>query len=103
MKHAPKGWNTHEDHLTLQLECQDFKRAIALLNTIGDIAEKQNHHPDLAVKDYNHLYVSITTHDKGGLTDKDYKLAQAITDLLDYYEEKENIELHGRSDDDSSV
>ena len=42
MKHAPKGWNTHEDHLTLQLECQDFKRAIALLNTIGDIAEKQN-------------------------------------------------------------
>jgi 4a-hydroxytetrahydrobiopterin dehydratase len=98
MKQAPHGWNQQNDHLTLQLACQDFKRAVALLNTIGDIAEKQNHHPDLAIKDYNHLYVSITTHDKGGLTDKDYTLAQAITDLLDYYEQKEDTELNGRKE-----
>ena len=103
MTTAPNGWNRTDNHLTRQVECKDFKQAIERLNAIGDIAEKQNHHPDLAIRDYNNLFISITTHEKGGLTEKNYKLAQAITDLLDYYEQKEDIEVNGRSDDDSSI
>lgn len=93
MKQAPNGWITENNRLTLQLTCKDFKHAIALLNAIGDIAEKQNHHPDITIKDYNQLSISITTHDKGGLTDNDYELAQAITALIGQNDQKAEIEL----------
>jgi len=83
MKQTPERWNKREKQLSLELKCKDFKQAIALLVSIGDIAEGHNHHPDVAIKNYNLVFVAITTHDAGTLTDKDYRLAQSITDFLD--------------------
>ena len=81
----------------LALKCKDFIHAIAMLNSFGDIAERLQHHPDLGIRNYNEVFVSTTTHDADGLTEKDYKLAQEITDLIEYKETKLKIETEGRS------
>lgn len=96
MQKIPKGWSKRENTLVLELKCPDFMRTLALLNAVADIAESMNHHPDLGIRNYNELIVSTTTHDAGGLTEKDYKLAQEITDLIEYQEDKHHIEEYGR-------
>ncbi len=96
MTQLPKGWSEKDNKLFLAIKCGDFKHALAFLNSIGDIAEKQQHHPDLGVRNYNEVFVSTTTHDADGLTEKDYKLAQEITNLINYQDEKHHIETHGR-------
>lgn len=78
----PNGWTKKDDKLLFAVKCKDFKHALALLNSIGDIAEKQQHHPDLGIRNYKEVFVSTTTHDKGGLTEKDYVLAQEISSFI---------------------
>jgi 4a-hydroxytetrahydrobiopterin dehydratase len=92
----PNGWSKKEGKLLLAIKCSDFKHALALLNSIGDIAERLQHHPDLGVRNYNEVFVSTFTHDANGLTEKDYNLAQEITDLIEYQDRKKQIETHGR-------
>ena len=96
MHKTPRGWTKRDETLVLELKCPDFMRTLALLNSVADIAESLQHHPDLGIRNYNELIVSTTTHDKGGLTDKDYKLAEEINDLINYQEEKNRIETTGR-------
>ena len=82
----PRGWNQEGSKLLLTVKCKDFKHALALINSIGNIAEKHGHHPDLSIRNYNELFASTTTHDVGELTEKDYPLAQEIADLIDHQE-----------------
>lgn len=97
MSKTPNGWSKDGEHLVLVMKCPDFMRGLALLNSVADIAESLGHHPDLSLRNYNELIVSTTTHDAGKLTDKDYALAQEITDLIEYQEEKDHIQLNGRA------
>lgn len=92
----PDGWVKEEGRLVLMIKGADFMRTLALLNAVGDIAQSHNHHPDLAIRNYNELIVSTTTHDAGSLTEKDYKLAQEITDLISSQEKNQHKERHGR-------
>lgn len=96
MQSIPTGWTKRNNALVLELKCPDFMRTLALLNAVADIAESLGHHPDLGIRNYNELIVSTTTHDTGGLTDKDYKLAKEVSDLIEYQEKKYDIELNGR-------
>ena len=96
MINTPTGWSEKDGKLLLALKCKDFKHAIAMLNSFGDIAESLNHHPDLGIRNYNEVFVSTTTHDSEGLTEKDYKLAQEISDLIEYKDTKLKIETEGR-------
>jgi len=52
----------------------NFKEALAFVNQVGELAEKSNHHPDITIN-YNKVTLSLTTHDAGGLTTKDFDLA----------------------------
>lgn len=56
----------------------DFKNALNFVNKIAEIAEQEQHHPDIKIHDYNKVEVKSTTHDKGKLTQKDFKLAKKI-------------------------
>jgi len=58
----------------------DFASALALANRIGAAAERQGHHPDLEVS-WGKLRVTLSTHDVGGLSQKDFALAAAIVAL----------------------
>lgn len=96
MSHTPKGWTKRGDKLLLVLQCSDFKHALAVFNSVADIAEKLQHHPDIGIKNYNELIISTTTHSVNGLTQKDYALAAEVNSLLDYQARKVRTESHGR-------
>lgn len=57
---------------------KDFRGAIAFVNAVADLAEDADHHPDLLIHGYNKVTVTLTTHDAGGLTQRDFLLAAQI-------------------------
>jgi 4a-hydroxytetrahydrobiopterin dehydratase len=59
-------------------ELTDFNEAIDFVNKIREIAEGEGHHPDLRIYDYNKVEVKLSTHSAGGLTEKDFKVAEEI-------------------------
>lgn len=82
MKKLPEYWSERDGKLFAVFNCKDFKHALALLNSIGDIAEKQQHHPDVGIRNYREVFVSTVTHEVNKVTEKDYRLAYSINDLL---------------------
>ena len=97
MSKIPNGWSKKNEKLLLLLRCDDFMHAVALFNSVAGIAQKQQHHPDIGIRNYNELLITTTTHSAGKLTEKDYTLAQEISDLIDYQAEKQHIEDNGRN------
>lgn len=77
------GWSRGGIHITRRVQTEDFAAALELVNGIGRLAEEQNHHPDVCIKNYDQVHLSVTTHDAGGLTDRDFKLARAINELVE--------------------
>ncbi len=59
---------------------KSYSKNIQFVNAIAWIANKKNHHPDLEVT-FNKCVVKITTHDEGGISEKDFELAHAIESL----------------------
>jgi 4a-hydroxytetrahydrobiopterin dehydratase len=67
-------------HLKKSYVFDNFAQSMALANRIADIAEQQNHHPDLLVR-WGELGIEIFTHAVGGLTESDFILAAKIDRL----------------------
>ncbi len=59
---------------------KNFSQALEFLNKVGDIAEKQNHHPDISMG-WGYLHIKYTTHDIGGLSQKDFLAAKTVDRL----------------------
>lgn len=74
------GWQQAGSTLQSTKVFDGFPAAIAFLNQLIEPAEAAGHHPDLTVS-YNKVTVSLTTHDAGGLTQKDFDLAAQINRL----------------------
>lgn len=75
-------WNLAENNqmLSRHIELNTFAEALTLVNTIGEIAEKQGHHPDINFG-WGYVEIYLTTHDIGQVSEKDITLAQAIDTL----------------------
>jgi 4a-hydroxytetrahydrobiopterin dehydratase len=71
---ALPGWKIEEQVLVKTFKFKDFRAALHFVNRVGDVAEETNHHPDIDIR-YNRVRLSLTTHDAGGLTGKDFDLA----------------------------
>ncbi len=52
----------------------DFVAAMKFVTAIADAAEKDQHHPDILIR-YNKVTLTLATHDAGGITERDFKLA----------------------------
>jgi 4a-hydroxytetrahydrobiopterin dehydratase len=74
------GWQIEEGELTRTFSFKDFVAALALVNRVGEQAEKAGHHPDIDIR-YNKVRLGLVTHDAGGLTAKDFNLATVIDRL----------------------
>ena len=75
-----EGWLVEEKELRTTRQFKNFIEAISFVNKIVEPAEAAGHHPDLAIS-YNKVTITLTTHDAGGLTLKDFDLALAISKL----------------------
>ena len=73
-------WNELNNTITKTFEFNSYLDGIDFVNEVANLAEQENHHPDIKIV-YCKVTISLTTHDVGGLTDKDYKLAKLIDDL----------------------
>ena len=72
-----KGWKQVGDTIQKQFTLANFKDAMFFVNTVAGLAEKAGHHPDITVN-YNRVTLSLSTHDAGGLTRKDFDVAKQI-------------------------
>ena len=74
------GWNHKDNALQVSYEFDDFKDAFTAMTRIAFEAEKLQHHPNWS-NVYNNLEIELTTHDEGGVTKKDFELAELIDEL----------------------
>lgn len=76
-------WRLRADGLAIerQFQFRDFSEAFAFMARVALIAEKHDHHPEWS-NVYNRVAITLTTHDAGGLSERDVKMARAI-DRLD--------------------
>jgi len=74
------NWCLLDGKLIRDYEFPDFVQAIAFVNRIAELAEQQNHHPDLDVR-YNKVRLALVTHDASGITRNDTSLAAQIDAL----------------------
>ena len=76
-----ENWNFKEGGIEKDFLFKDFTQAMGFIIKVGLQAEKMNHHPEL-FSVYNKVKIRLTTHDQGGLTDKDFQLATLIESVL---------------------
>ena len=73
-------WTFEDGHLCRTYKTRKWPETLMLLNAIGYLAEKADHHPDMAAS-YASLGIRLMTHSAGGITDKDFDLAGKIEAL----------------------
>jgi 4a-hydroxytetrahydrobiopterin dehydratase len=74
-------WTLADGRLVRMITTRDFRSALELVTRIADPADAMNHHPDVAIH-WNEVTLSLWTHDSGGLTARDIRLAAAIDRIL---------------------
>ena len=74
------GWDLQGETITKTFAFPHFAAAIGFVASVGVLAEKAFHHPDIDIR-YSRVKLSLTTHDQGGLTRKDTSLAARIDKL----------------------
>jgi 4a-hydroxytetrahydrobiopterin dehydratase len=68
--------------LITAIEFENFAQAISFINSIGEIAEELDHHPDIYLYNYKYVQILTYTHSVGGFTEKDFDLMEDIDELL---------------------
>jgi 4a-hydroxytetrahydrobiopterin dehydratase len=76
----PEGWSEVDRALEREFRFGNFVEALAFVNRVGELAEAENHHPDIAIH-YNAVTLRWWTHTAGGITDRDRELASKTDEL----------------------
>jgi len=77
---SPSGWEEVDGALQREFELPSFAEAIAFVNRVADLAEAENHHPDISVS-YKRVTLRWTTHSEEGITERDRDLAARSAEL----------------------
>lgn len=75
-----KDWTIGNDKLSKKFEFANFAESLSFVNQVGEIAERLDHHPDVLFG-WGYAEFFITTHDAGGITERDFDLAREIENL----------------------
>ena len=79
---SPAGWVEVDGALQREFELPSFAEAISFVNRVAELADAENHHPDIAVS-YKRVTLRWTTHSAGGITEKDREMAARSAQLGD--------------------
>ena len=74
------GWTRQGDSIVTMVTQSDFKEAMLFVGAVAYMAERANHHPDVAIS-WNKVTLTLSTHSAGGLTANDFALARQISAL----------------------
>src|SRR6185437_16657781 len=74
------NWQQNGETISRTFQFKDFPAAIKFVNGVAEIAEHEWHHPDIDIR-WNKVALALTTHDSGGLTEKDFRLAKQFDEL----------------------
>jgi len=80
------GWKRRANALEKIFDRKNFDGSIAFVNAVAAAAKRLDHHPDLAIS-WNEVTCTLTSHDAGGITERDFALALAIEKLAGEHEE----------------
>jgi 4a-hydroxytetrahydrobiopterin dehydratase len=80
VKEAPDWKINSNGEIEKQFTFSGFPQSILFVGAVAVLAESKNHHPDILIQ-WNKVKFSLTTHDSGGLTEKDFELAKLINSL----------------------
>jgi 4a-hydroxytetrahydrobiopterin dehydratase len=78
--HEQTGWDHEDGTITKTFVFANFVEAMGFVTSVAILSEKAFHHPDIDIR-WNKVTIALTTHDQGGLTDKDTALAVEIDAL----------------------
>jgi 4a-hydroxytetrahydrobiopterin dehydratase len=78
---TPDSWSEVDSALERTFAFPDFRAALAFVNRVGELAEAESHHPDIAIS-YRSVTLRWWTHTAGGITDRDRELATKTDALL---------------------
>jgi 4a-hydroxytetrahydrobiopterin dehydratase len=81
LKKLPE-WEHEKKHIERTFEFDDFTQGMEFVNGVAEIAEEEDHHPDIDVR-YNKVRIALSTHSEGGLTELDFEVAEKIGTLVD--------------------
>ena len=77
---ATEGWSEVDGALERTFELSSFVEALDFVNRVGELAERENHHPDIAIH-YKRVKLRWWTHTAGGVTERDRELAEKTSGL----------------------
>ena len=73
----PDEWTQEGDEIVRQYGFSDYLRGVNFAQMVGEIAEAQFHHPEIIIR-YEEVEIRLTSHEEGGITDKDTEMASLI-------------------------
>ena len=76
LKELP-GWSLADKEIVREFSFADFVGALRFVNAVGERAEAAGHHPDIDIR-YHKVKLALTSHDSGGLTERDFHLAKVV-------------------------
>lgn len=74
------GWQRNGIAIQRVFRFPDFKAAMQFVNKVAEKAEQANHHPDIDIR-YNTITMALVSHDSGGVTQRDVRMAEAINKI----------------------
>ena len=78
------GWNRKSNTLVKEYRLASFRDSIVFVNRIAGLADAADHHPDIDVR-FNRVLIALSTHDAGGITAVDLKMAEAMDHATSAY------------------
>ena len=81
MSNDRSDWDEVDGALERTFECASFPAAVAFVNRVAELAERENHHPDIRIG-YRKVTLRWVTHSAGGITDRDRALAAETDELF---------------------
>ncbi|ELY41024.1 4a-hydroxytetrahydrobiopterin dehydratase [Natronorubrum tibetense] len=73
----PDEWTQEGDKIVRKYGFSDYLRGVNFAQMVGEIAEAQFHHPEIIIR-YEEVEIRLTSHEEGGITDKDTEMAELI-------------------------